>query len=227
MKEKMKKTLLSLFMIIIIINIFFVIIKIAEPASVALIKDEKTIKKIIDKKYPLHQIKDMELEYIDWFSCVRNADKDNKATMATVIIRNESEQRTINFQKKYFIWTISSNLPDYGPNIPNGLYLVEKEHKVVGNAVDDIDDHMKKYWVIPDDNGNYYSKVGNDENWYYSFWHCKNIYKTKDGIIYIFNKEKASWEVATQIYSEIYNYEKVDMKYAMEIIEKYTSYKEY
>lgn len=208
---------------------FLIINKIMEPAKITLIKDKETIKSIINKKYPMYEIKDLELNYVDLFSTVTDADENHKATVATVIIENESEQITIYFRKGIFNWTISSAQPNYGPNVPNNIYFVEITYQNVGKLVD-IENHIKKYWVIPDNKGNYYKKSENDKDWYYSFKHCKNIYKTENGVVYVFNKEESNWELANETYSDLChysNYEKVDMKYAIEIIEKYTSYKEY
>lgn len=228
MKKNFKKLLLTLFIIIAIISIFLIINKIMESGNVALIKDKETIIKIINKQYPLYEIKDLKLNYIDWSSTVTNADENHKATKAIVIIENENEEITVYLEKRWFKWMILSDQPNYGPTVPNDLYFVEITYQSVGKSVD-IDKHIKKYWVIQENKENY-RKVGNDEEWYYSFKYCKNIYKTKDGIVYVFNKEESNWKVATETYSDLChygNYKKVDMKYAMGIIEKYSSYKEY
>ena len=61
--------------------------------------------------------------------------------------------------------------------------------------------------------GKYYTKEGTGENWYYSFKYCKNLYKTEDGKIYIFNKQKINWEVSDETYSNLMyysNYKKID-----------------
>lgn len=212
-------SLLILFSIIVLILIF---------SNTSLSKDREAVLKIINKKYYSYEVKDLQLEYVDWSSTVRSADENHNATRATAIIENEEEQITLHFKKTFNIWSISSSEPNYGPNIPNEVYFVEEGYTNVGKAVD-IDKHIKGRWVIPDENGNLYKKEGDATNWYYSFKECEKIYKTKDGYVYVFNKESSNWEKTTKTYADLCyygNYEKVTKEYAIEIIEKFSSYRE-
>lgn len=212
-------SLLILFSIIVLILIF---------SNTSLSKDREAVLKIINKKYYSYEVKDLQLEYVGWSSTVSSADENHNATRATAIIENEEEQITLHFKKTFNIWSISSSEPNYGPNIPNEVYFVEEAYNNVGKAVD-IDEHIKGRWVIPDENGNLYKKVGDATNWYYSFKECKKIYKTKDGYVYAFNEESSNWEKSTETYADLCyygNYEKVTKEYAIEIIEKFSSYRE-
>lgn len=230
--KKISKKLLVISLIIISTLIALLVVKeIIEPPKVSLVKDRNRIEKIINKKYDSYTIVDLELNYVDLFSSVREANNYNRATEATVIIANDNEQRTLHLDKNFFMWIIDSDQPDYGSNLPNDVYFVEMMYQSIGKAVN-IEEHIKdmKYWVIPDEEGNYYKKSGNDENWYYSIKHCSNIYKTQNGVVYSFNKEISEWEISTVTYSELCyysNYDKVDKKYAMNIIQTYSSYKDF
>ncbi len=216
--------------IISLLILFVIIILILIPSNTSLSEDREAITNIVNKKYHSYEVKDLQLEYVDWYSSVRIADEDNSATRATAIIENEEEQITLYFEKNHFNgWRISRSEPNYGPNVPNGVYFVEMNYVSVGQKVD-IDEHIKDYWVIPDENGNLYEKTGDATNWNYSFKECKNIYKTKDGYVYVFNKEISDWEESTKTYADLRyygNYENVTKEYAIEIIEKISSYREY
>ena len=220
--------------IMISILILFVIIALIlislNSSNTSLSEVRESVTKIINKEYSSYEIKDLQLEYVDWYSTVRTADEYHSATRATAIIENEEEQITLHFKKNFFnIWSISSAEPNYGSSVPNDVYFVHMNYVSVGNKVD-IDEHIKKYWVIPDGNENLYNKIGNDENWYYSFKECKEIYKTKDGYVYVFNKKISDWEKSTKTYADLCyysNYTNVTKEYAIEIIEKYSSYREY
>lgn len=195
----------------------------------SLSQDRESVTNIINKEYSSYEIKDLQLEYVDFYSTIRTADENHSATRATAIIENEEEQITLHFKKNYFnIWSISSSEPNYGSNVSDEVYFVYMYYHSVGKKVD-IDEHIKNYWVVPDEDGNLYNKLGSDENWYYSFKECKEIYKTKDGYVYVFNKEISDWEKSTETYADLCyygNYEQVTKEYAIEIIEKYSSYRE-
>lgn len=221
--EKKRMSLLKKIIIIVIILVLFV------PPSVTLIIDKYSIRGYFKSHYPSYKINDIELSYYSWFwSGYYNADDYHKATNAKVIIQNEREQRTVLFKKFLLIWLLDRDVPDYGPDIPDGFYFVEIKSQVIRYGVD-IEEHIKdrKYWIVPDKGGNNYT-ISKSSN-YYSIRYCDNIYKTKDGKVYIFDKEKSNWKVSEKPYSDLVyygNYQKVKKKYAMEIIEKYSSYKE-
>lgn len=213
-----------------LIGLFLTIKELMEPASVSLIKDREEIKKLMNQSYPSHEVVHIELEYTDWSSTVAKVDKYNKATSAIVALENNEEQRMVFLKKKFLWWTIYKSYPNSGPNIPNDLYFVEMNTKNVGRAVDDIEKYIEKggYWIIPEEGKNY-KIYGTEDSWYYSFKYCENIYKTKDGKVYIFNKEKADWEESTETYSRLCyfsNFDEVDKEYALQIIKKYSSYQE-
>lgn len=196
-------------------------------------KDYEFITNIINKEYPSYEIKDLKLEYVDFFGTIEIADREHSAEMATAIIENEKELITLYFRKDYFnifnIWYISSLKTNYASSVPKEVYFIDEQYTIVGKAVD-IDEHIKGWWVIPGEDGNLYTKRGNDTNWYYSFKECTNIYKTKDGYVYVFNKKISDWEKATETYDDFCcygNHKKVTKEYAIEIIEKYSSYREY
>ena len=222
----MKRKIITISLLI----LFVIIVLILISSNTSLSEDYEAIIKIINKKYYSYEVKDLQLEYVDFFSTVSIADEDHRATRATAIIENEDEQITLHFKKNYFnIWHISDSEPNYGPNIPNGIYFINVDYNNVGKAVD-IDNLIKNCWVIPDENGNLYTKHGDDKDWYYSFKECKNIYKTENGYVYVFNKKISNWEKATITYADLCyysNYEKITKEYAIEIIEKFSSYREY
>ena len=208
-------------------NISYIIKRIIEPADITLINDEKDIRQIIMEKYPTYEIIYVDLSYSDWSSSLRDADRKHKATSAMVKIENELERRTIHLNKYFYKWKIWSDEPDYGPNVPDDIYFLEITYNNFGKAVEF--DSNKTDWIIPDEFGNYYQKIGKGEDWYYSYRYCENIYKTNKNIIYIFNKEKANWEETNISYSTLSflsNFTKVEKEYAIEIIEKNSTYRE-
>ena len=219
--------------IIIIILIIMVAIRIFMPANISNYIDSKIITTIIKIKYPKYDINSLKLHYVDWSSSVRTIDehhKYHKATEATAIIINNDEQRTIRFEKFLIIWYISFNKPDYGQNVPDDIYLLETGGHAIGQAVD-IEKYISesKEWIVTDENGNKYKKSGNDNSWYYIVNTYKEIYKTKNGKIYIFNKDVSNWELSSKSYSELTyfsNYKIIDKTKAIEILEKYSSYRE-
>lgn len=220
----MKRKTITISVVILLI----IIVSILISSNTSLSKDREAVIKIINKKYYSYEVKDLQLEYVDWSSTVRSADGYHNATSATAIIENEEEQITLHFKKTFNIWHISSSYPNYGPNIPNEVYFVNMGYQNIGRAID-IDKYIKGCWVIPDENGNLYTKQGDATDWYYSFKECKNIYKTKDGSVYVFNKEISDWEESTVTYADLCyygNYESVTKEYAIEIIEKFSSYRE-
>ncbi len=223
----MKKTEKMLFVLFIIAAIAILVVFIKnsiEPASVTLIKDEEKIKEMINQKYPDYSISELELNYVDWSSTVREANGDHKATEAMAIIENENEERTIHLRKKFNNWNIESDEPNYGPSVPDEQYFIEIIYEHVGKSIN-IDEQIKKYWIIPDDDGNPYIKEGKGEDWYYTFKYCRNIYKTDGGKVYVFNKEKSDWEICDVTYSDLRylsNYDDVDPKYGMELIKNYS-----
>lgn len=229
-KNKILNVLIPAIVIITIIGGYF-LLKQIEPSAALLEKDKETITKIINEKYPSYDIKSFGLYSVNFFSSRVPADEEHKAIEATIIIKNEIEQRTIKFDKNYFKWSILSDEPDYGPNVPNNIYFIDRQYETAGKTVD-IEEYIKEYnyLVIPDENGNYYKKSGQDKEWYYSFEYCRNIFKTKDGKVYIFNKENLDWEVSNIEYSSLCyysgNYEKVDKNIVINILERYSSYKE-
>ena len=191
--------------------------------------DKDRITKIINKKYASYEIKEIKLEYVDWSSTISDAEQDNhKATQATVIIANEDEQMTIKFKKRFNMWLITNSYYDYGENLANDIYYVEIDYSYVGKSVD-FDEYIESYdvWVIPDKEGRLYKKSGSGDGWYYSYMYYKDIYKTQDGFVYVFNKRSSSWEKSDKNYSDLQhygNYTKIDKEEAIEILKKYSSY---
>ena len=136
--------------------------------------------RIIRRKYPAYDIESLTTLYSDWSSTIRETDKYNKATMAKAIISGNDETRTLHFKLRYRMWHITHDAPDGGRNVPDGEYYMEDNVAAVGKRID-INESVKHSWVIPDENGELYHKVGTDENWYYSYHYIRNIYKTGDG----------------------------------------------
>ena len=182
---------------------------------------------IINKKYDSYEIESLELEYVDWSSTVREAEDGDIPTRATVFIKNDEEERMLYFETDFLVWKMKSSEPLYGKNVPNGIYYIDIDWHNVGKLVD-IEECIKNNWVMPYD-GELYSKVGDDENWYYSYQVCENIYKTMDGYVYIFDKENSNWARAEETYAdmEFYgNYDRIDKSYAQELLKKYSNYEE-
>ena len=218
----MKKIITSIILIIIalIIVIYFIF---------SIGSDRHKITKIINKKYNMYEIKDIKLEYVDWSSSVRDAEKYNhKATEATAIIANKEDQITIRFKKQFNLWFITSANYDYGKNVDNDIYFVEEENSSIGRAAD-IEEYIKNIWIIPDKNGNMYTKVGDVNSWYYSINYYANIYKTQNGYVYLFDKNNLDWEKTNKKYSDMVyygNYKRINKEEAIEILKKYSSYEE-
>lgn len=191
--------------------------------------DRDKITKIINIKYNLYEIKDIKLEYVDWSSTVRDAEEyGHKATRATAIIENEEEQITIRFEKQFNLWFITNANYDYGKNVDNDIYFVEEAYGNIGSAIE-IEEYIKDIWTIPDKDGNMYTKVGDENSWYYSIKYYANIYKTQNGYVFLFDKKISDWKKTNKKYSDMTyygNYKKINKKEAIEILKKYSSYVE-
>ncbi len=227
----MKKSLKMLVIIFILLLMCLLIMNIFETVDKSLAKDKKRIEKIINNKYPYYEIENLELQYVDWSSTVQTIEPyyRHKATRASVIIKNENEQRSLYLKKELLGWKVSSDYPDYGINVPDDIYFIEVINDVVGRATD-MDNFIEEkkaynYWLIPQEDGAYYRKSGSDEDWYYIISYYRNIYKTQGGQIYVFNKDNNTWEKSDNTYSSMYSGRciKMDMKSALEIIDKYTT----
>ena len=227
----MKKNTVIIILVCIIatvLTVFFAWQLIAGDYSSSLENDKTRITNMIKIKYTNYKIKDLKLEYVDFYSTVREADEFSKATEATAIIENDVEERTLHFKKRIFMWLMDGDTPNYGQNIPNGLYFIEATYMPVGKDVD-IDKYIveSSYWVIPNKDGSNYKKVV-ENDWYYSILVCKNIYKTKDGYVHIFNKDNSYWEISSTTYADLlgyFNYTKIDKEYALSLIKENSPYK--
>ena len=188
----------------------------------------KRITAIIKRKYPSYQIISLEPEYTDWSSTVCEADDHHNPETATVVIKNEEEQRTIHFDKHFGLWRISKNEPDYGKNVPDDVYFVETTSGNAGKNTD-IEEYIKEIWIIPYENGELYKKVG-EEDWYYSYRCILNMYRTENGSVYVLNKDSLEWETADLAYSylDYYgNYSKISKDEAENIISTYRNNNEH
>lgn len=213
---------LLLFLMVLIVIVYYDV-----TSKIPLQVERDKICEIINKEYESYEVESLELEYVDWSSTVQTAEEGDRPTEATVIIKNDEEQRELHFDKNLFTWKITSSEPLYGKNVPNGVYYIEVDWHNVGKLVD-IEECMKNNWVMPYD-GKMYSKVGDDEDWYYSYKVCENIYKTMDGYVYVFNKEISDWEKSENTYAhmEYYgNYDRIEKDYAAELLKQYSSYEE-
>jgi len=217
----MKRNIIKFLALIFIIIIFSILIS----SNTSLKNEQKKIINIINKKYRSYEIIDIELTYTDFFSTIDIADESHPATSATAIIENDKEQLTLKFEKTFNIWHISFSEPNYGPNIPNEVYFIEESFVTAGRLVN-IDEHLNGRWVIPDEEGNLYKKTA-DGN--YSFKECNTIYKTQDGYVYEFDKAFSQWVKSGVTYADLCyfgNYEQISKEYAIELIERFISYKE-
>lgn len=195
-------------------------------------KDKQNVIQVVKKEYPSYEINTVYMTYTDFFSTVVEADDNsNVATSATVTAENNTERITIHLMKDnhlfFSTWRVESANPDSGPNIPDDVYFIEMNYRSVGKAVD-IDEHIKKLWVIPYEDGSLYKKAGVSD-WYYSVKVCDNIYKTSGGKVYVFNKQDSDWEESDETYSGLNyygNYQKISKEEALDIIEKYSDYRE-
>lgn len=216
---KKRKLIIILILISLIISIYFIF---------SIGNDRDKITKIINKKYNLYEIKNIKLEYIDWSSTVSDAEKKgHNPTQATVIIANEEEQMTIRLKKIFNLWFITNANYDYGNNVPNDIYFVEESSGSVGGAID-FEEYTKlnNLWIIPDKDGNMYTKSSDDGFWY-SYRYYKNLYKTQNGYVYMFDKEISDWKKSNEKYSNMLyysNYKKIDKEEAMAILKIYNSY---
>ena len=213
----------------------FVLVLVFDPYMLqkpySLEKDEQNVAQVVKKEYPSYEVKSVRLTYTDFFSTVVEADKDHVATSATATAENDTERITIHLMKDSFIlfsvWRIESANPDSGPNIPDDVYFIEMNYRSIGKAVN-IDEHIKGLWIIPYEDGSLYKKAGVSD-WYYSIKVCDNIYKTSGGKIYVFNKQTSDWEESNETYSRLNyygNYQKISKEEALDIIEKYSDYRE-
>ncbi len=225
-----EKSIIILGVFAVLTAIIYLVIIGFESADEANARHRVTIENIVKKKYPTYQIVDIKLEYVDWSSTVSEADHFNKATKAEVVIKNSGEQRTIRLLKRFFTWYISSDNPDYGYNVPNGEYYIEENYASIGKAVDMEEYVQKGYrWIIPDENGNLYRKVGEDSSWYYSIHYYVHILKTYNGRVYEFDQKLLEWKESDRSYSELkyyYNYRKANKDEVVKILKKYASYDE-
>ena len=222
-KKIILTVLLSIIGIIAILSV--TVFPVVKSLTTTLSENREALINVINEKYNDYEIKDLELSYVDWSSSIREADESHIPTEATAIIENENEQLTIRLEKNYFNnWKIKSANPNYGPNIPNDVYFVKIDGSNIGKSMD-IDEYVKNVWAIPDEKGNLYKKVGSGSDWYYSVNVYSEIYKTKDGYVYEFNKKTSDWEKSTKNYDDLctYGYKKISKDEAMEIIEKYNS----
>ena len=92
-----------------------------------------------------------------------------------------------------------------------------------------MDEYIKGLWVIPNKEGSNYKKIGDNDDWYYSVRYYKDIYKTQNGRIYVFDKENNNWKISEETYAHLNyysNFTKVSKKKAIGILEKYSSYQE-
>ena len=188
----------------------------------------KRITKLVNKKYPSYEIIEMEIVSDDGvYGNDSPVDRFHAANEATVIIKNDVEELTLDISRSLFRWKIDHALIDYGPNVPNDVYYVRKETENI-NDVGNIDEYLKKYLVIPDYNGNYYTITDTQRQRKYSFIRCRSIYKTMDGYVYIFNEDSLEWEKSTMPYGfldYVDNYTKIEKKVILDAIDKYISYK--
>lgn len=209
------KTIFQFLIIVILLALFNAFISTTEFSK-------KRIKAIIKIKHPSYQIITLTPEYSDWSSTVCEADDYNNPEFATVVIKNEEEQRTIYLDKNFGIWTITNDEPDYGKNVPDDVYFIEKNCAHVGKRTD-IEEEIKSVWIIPDENGEPYQKSGGDD-WYYSYHYIENMYKTKNGNIYILNKSSLEWERTDFKYSYMVyyaNYQNISKDEAEKLISGY------
>lgn len=187
---------------------------------------KKKVLRILRRKYPDYEIDELIMTYADWSSTIKAADEDDKdikASGAEAVIRNNIEQRTLHFSKTFGIWRITNDVPDTGPNVPEGAYFVTKSYGAVGPAID-IDEYIKGCWIIPDKNGDAYHKVGSDDIWHYSIHYVSSIYKVENGKVYELNKDTFIWELTERTYSEMDyygNYDPITKEEAEEIIRTY------
>lgn len=194
-------------------------------------KDKQNVVQVVKKEYPSYEIDTVYMTYTDFFSTVTEADNSNVATSATVTIENSTERITIHLMKDnhlfFSTWRIESANPDSGPNIPDDVYFIEMNYRNVGKAVN-MDEYVKNLWIIPYEDGSLYKKSGTSD-WYYSTKVCDNIYKTSGGKVYVFDKQNSDWEESDETYSRLNyygNYQKISKEEALNIIEKYSDYRE-
>lgn len=167
-------------------------------------KPEQARKKItarLKRKYPSCQIVSLIPEYTDWSSTVREADDSHRATSASAVIRNGEEQRTILLNKCFCFWRIRHDLPDFGPNVPEGLYFISDQYGTVGKRIN-ITAYIRNMWIIPDETGAPYKITGGD----YFIHYISNIYKTEGGRLLRLNPQTFCWEEAGKPYSELILY---------------------
>lgn len=226
MLKKIIKVVVIAFVLLFLVCLMFVAYyEISSKIPLQVHRDK--ISKIINKKYGSYEIESLELEYVDWSSTVREAEEGDRPTSATVLIKNNEEQRKLHFEKEFFGWKMTYSDPLYGKNVPNGIYYIDVDWHNVGKLID-IEECMRNNWVMPYD-GEMYSKVGDDEDWYYSYKVCENIYKTMDGYVYVFNKEISDWEKSEESYADMEyygNYDRIEKSYAAELLKKYSGYEE-
>ena len=188
----------NIFIFIVLLAVIF-LRSISTPATRI---SRRRIMRIIRRKFPAYVFESLTTLYSDWSSTIRETDKYNKATLARAVISSSEEKRTLHLKLRYRMWHITHDAPDGGRNVPDGEYYMEDNVAAVGKRID-INESVKHSWVIPDENGELYHKVGTDENWYYSYHYIRNIYKTGDGGVYMLNCKTFEWERTDLAYSYI------------------------
>ena len=82
-----------------LIIVFAIAAKTIESVGISITSHEDTIKRMINRKYPNYEISDLKLQYVDFYSTVREADQFNRPTSAEAVIKSEDEQRTLEFKR--------------------------------------------------------------------------------------------------------------------------------
>ena len=74
----MKKVLIVICVLIVLAGLLTVGGNVFEKTNGTLKTAEERITKILNKEYPDYEIKSIVLEYVDWSSTIREADKDHR-----------------------------------------------------------------------------------------------------------------------------------------------------
>ncbi len=208
---------------------FYILWCISENPSIHNMEDAtKRITKLVNKQYPSYEILEMKIVSDDGFYGNDSpVDRFHDANEATVTIKNEVEELTLNISRNLFRWKIDTVFINYGPNVPNDVYYVETKTEYVRNT-DDIENYLKNYIVIPDNYGNYYKTSESNTYWKYSFERPVLIYKTEGGYVYYFDENDLRWRRTSMSYGfldYVSNYRKIEKNVILDAIDKYISYK--
>ena len=239
MKKSIKIILITIlipFLLYFLLYIFIVLINYLSSDKFVnqIIKnDKRKITELIKKEYPSYEIDIIKLQYINFFSTVEDIDDNMYSNelpeLANVYIKKNENKIRIYLIKEHMKWSIRDAFPISGPIVPDSYFVVPKSIIITDKV--DISKYIRdnKYWIIKNKDGQYFRKEckKNDCKVYIDYY--EQIFKCENAIVYKFEKNNKVWEKTDFLYFDLKHYDnfkEIDKKKAVEILDKYASYKE-